>query len=54
LKQIGELSEANSLLKSEAETITTKLDSMSGMGRKHDLLDLELEEAESRIGALTR
>lgn len=29
-----------------------KLEKMSGMDKKHDLLDLELEEAEGRISGL--
>jgi hypothetical protein len=37
----------------QVETASSKLASMSGMDKKHDLLDLELEEAEARIASLT-
>ena len=37
----------------QVETTSSKLASMSGMDKKHDLLDLELEEAEARIASLT-
>ena len=40
-------------LTAEVENVSSKLASMSGMDKKHDLLDLELEEAEARIASLT-
>ena len=43
----------NENLTSEASSLKIKLDAMSGMDKKHDLLDLELEEAEARITSLT-
>ena len=47
------LLEEKSVLTLQVETASCKLASMSGMDKKHDLLDLELEEAEARIASLT-
>ena len=38
----------------EIKVSKEKLEIMSGMDKKHDLLDLELEEAEARISKLTQ
>ena len=47
------LLQENTELTLQVETASSKLASMSGMDKKHDLLDLELEEAEARIASLT-
>ena len=47
------LLEEKNALTLQVETASCKLASMSGMDKKHDLLDLELEEAEARIASLT-
>merc|ERR1719262_2198549 len=44
--------EKDRLLK-DLENISSKLETMTGVDKKHDLLDLELEEAETRIVLLT-
>ena len=40
-------------LTKEVENVSSKLEAMTGVDKKHDLLDLELEEAEVRIALLT-
>ena len=53
-KKLQLLVSENETLSSEVKSLKIKLEAMSGMDKKHDLLDLELEEAESRIASLTR
>ena len=52
--QIANLMTEKEGLKEEIKVSKEKLEIMSGMDKKHDLLDLELEEAEARISKLTQ
>ena len=53
LKQFQQIKEENVALKSDLENTKSQIDSLTKKNKKQDLLDLELEEAETRIASLT-